>query len=103
MAKDILYRDGDIAIKNGDFVLAEADDSQQEYCQHAADILLDSPGQWYQSPLVGVGLSHAINGQNNPLLKSNIIQQLRDDNFKINQIVTTFVGGELDLLVDVNK
>lgn len=103
MAKDISYRDGDVIISDGDFLLLEADDSRTGYAQHAVDILLDSPGQWYQSPLIGVGISDSINGKNDPFLKSRIVKNLRDDNFKINQIIVNFVGNRLDLTVNVNK
>ena len=102
MAKDLLYED-DIVIDGGDFATEESDSSRIGSAQHIKDILLDSQGQWYQSPLVGVGVSRSINGQNDPLLKSEIVKQLSEDNFKINQISVTFVGDEQDIFIDAEK
>jgi len=103
MAKDIIYEDGDIVIENGDFKLAEAEDSQYSLNYHAMDIILDSKGQWYQSPLVGVGASRAINGQNDPLFKSEINKQLRDDKFKIHKLKVIFADTSSEIIVNATK
>ena len=105
MAKDIIYDQeiDDIVIKNGDFLLREDDDTRSGSSGHAESILLDSPGQWYQSPLLGVGLRKEINGNAKVGIKNEISRQLKDDSFKINQIIVTFEDGLTDISVDANK
>ena len=103
MAKDIEYKDGDIVIKNGDFVLVESEDSRSGTNYHAIDIILDSKGQWYQAPLVGVGSNRAINGRKDPMLKSEINKQLRDDKFQIHGLKVIFADKSVDVTVDATK
>lgn len=101
MAKDIIY-DGDIIIENGDFKLAEAEDSQfTNY--HAIDIIVDSKGQWYQSPLTGAGVNRSVNGKRDPLLKSEINKQLRDDKFQIGRLSVIFAPKTVEVNVDCYK
>ncbi len=93
----------DIIISNGDFLLAEAENSGELRNYHAESIVLDSKGQWYQSPLVGVGIRLALNGNTNPFLRSEIVKQLSDDNFKIKRINVIFTGGVQQIEIDADK
>jgi hypothetical protein len=102
MAKDIIY-DEDIEFSNGDFKFEEAENSGNARNYHAEYIVLDSKGQWYQSPLVGVGIRHALNGNQNPFLRSEIVKQLTDDNFKIKRIKTNFTGSTQTVEIDADK
>jgi hypothetical protein len=59
MAKvqDILHTpDGDLAFRNGDFIVGDSD------AQHVQDITFAMPGDFRQSPLVGVGIMNYLNG-----------------------------------------
>jgi len=103
MAKDIIYDDNDIQFENGDFKFAEAEDSRSGINYHAIDIILTQKGQFYQSPLVGVGISTAINSKRNPVLKAEINKQLRDDKFQIHGLSVIFAGKNVDIEVDATK
>lgn len=103
MAKDIIYRDGDIVIENGDFLLEEAENSNTGFNYHAVDIMLSSKGSWYQSPLMGVGIDSSLNGNYDPKLKSEINKQLRDDKFQINSLSVIFAGKTVDIEVNATK
>jgi hypothetical protein len=103
MAKDIIYDDGDIVIENGDFKFGESEDSRSNTNYHVIDIIQDSKGQWYQNPLIGVGASRAINGSKDPMFKSEINKQLRDDKFQIHELKVTFADKSVDIKIDATK
>lgn len=81
IAKDFLSDpDGDLLIKDGDFVIGESEE------QHINDILVSHPGGWRQTPFLGVGISKFFNSPlNSGVLTSarkRIKLMLEMDNYK---------------------
>ncbi|CAN5437071.1 hypothetical protein BH09BAC1_BH09BAC1_05020 [soil metagenome] len=84
-AKDILLdSDGDLLIREGDFVVGPSDD------QHVLDILMSAPGDWRQSPLVGVNIITFLNapmdGTQRNALRQKIALQLQLDGIRISEM-----------------
>ena len=75
----MLNADGDLDIRNGDFVVGESDD------QHVELILASTKGSFLQSPQLGVGLPNFINKQNNSSddLRRAINVNLQADGYKV--------------------
>lgn len=97
MAKyyDIALIDYDLEIINGDFKVSES--SQQE-----TDLLINtSVGNWFQYPLVGVGLINYLAGSQSALFIENAIKtQMETDGFVIENIDvnnTTFENINIDI------
>lgn len=103
MAQDIKYFEGDLIIMDGDLLVEEDDDTRTGHSGHVESIVMDSHGQWYQHPKVGVAVRNEINGPVNPALKIDINRQLKADNFKINETNVIFVDGKLQVTIDANK
>lgn len=81
MTTDIIFENGEIAVKNGDFFVAESDQ------QHIEHIMIADKGQFRQWPLIGVGIRRQINGSINKIdLKQDIRVQLRSDNFTVKRV-----------------
>ncbi len=84
----IIDTNNDIQFLNGDFFVGDSGD------QHIQNILQANKGQYYESPLVGVGL---INYKGSPFtrpeLKREIREQLLDDQRNI-KVLT--LGNSLD-------
>ena len=82
--KDILLKDNDLWILNGDFVVGESDQ------QHIENILINAPGQFKQNPLIGVDLITSMNaandGQSRNALRKKIQLHLESDNYTISKI-----------------
>jgi hypothetical protein len=92
--KDILVgEDGDLQISKGDFFVGDSD------LQHITHIVFASPGDYKQSPIIGVGIMKKLNSpvalQGANSLKSEITLQLTADNYKVKKIV---VGSSVSQL-----
>jgi hypothetical protein len=86
MAKyyDLILSNYDLVIENGDFKVDES--SQQE-----TDLLINtSIGNWFQYPLIGVGILNYLAGATPAAQLKAIIQtQLEQDGFVVNTISIT--------------
>ena len=96
MAQDILMDiNNNLVFNDGDFVVNTSDD------MHIQHILTALPGQYYQSPLVGVGIRDL---QNAPFDRVNIVrtirEQLQSDGFNIRQIQVNKAIDDLELDID---
>jgi hypothetical protein len=80
---DIITDDsGELLFFNGDLVFdASAND-------HIRDILLASPGQYRQFPLLGAGIKRLINGKLNLTERRNIKLHLESDNYDVAAVST---------------
>lgn len=87
---------GDLMIKNGDFVIGISDE------QHQRDIISNPSGWWHLSPYVGVGLIFYQDGNiNTSTLASIIMNQLSKDGYytrRPNIIINA--NGELNITTD---
>lgn len=87
---DILIND-DIKIKDGDLVVGFSDGQNIEF------IISAKPGQFYQFPTLGVGITDQINSSiSKQALRILIKNNLEADNYRINRID---VSGSLDQLL----
>ncbi len=81
----LISLEGDILIKNGDFVIGNGD------TQNIHDIIHDAPGEWHQWPNVGVNIFYYLNS---PIEKTNLVQQaskqLQSDGFQTQNMILTF-------------
>lgn len=77
MAKDFLLKDFDLQIVDGDFVVGDCDQQNVEL------VLLARPGDYKQSPFLGVGIEDYVNAPTSPrileALERNIKLQLESD------------------------
>lgn len=82
MAKDIiLNQNNEIQFLNGDFFVGDSGD------QHIQTIIQANKGQFYESPLVGVGISSKINGPfDRANLSREVREQLQADGFNIKRL-----------------
>ena len=82
----------DLKILDGDFVVGASDQ------QHVEDILRAKPGQFYQWPLLGIGIENfrnaSLSGQR---LKQDIKLHLNSDNLR-----TTFLRIDPDFNIFIN-
>lgn len=85
--------DGDLLIRNGDFVIGDSDK------QNIADIIESYPGWWKEFPTVGVGIKDYLNSSGKVQeLKSRIILQLQGDGFTVESPeVTELPDGNLQI------
>ena len=91
MSKDILLNDsGDLMVRNGDFVIGESDG------QHIQHIFEAEPGDFKQSPLVGLGIRKKINGIFNGIFRREAMIQLLADGFTVNKLVIEKENIEID-------
>lgn len=89
---DIITEDNDLKIANGDFVVEESK------AQHIEHILMVHKGQFYQYPLLGVGIKSKIKGDGEDI-KGEIIKQLKSDNIEIDKISIEFEQEELKITI----
>jgi hypothetical protein len=80
--KDLNLTDlGDLEIIGGDFNLKESDQT------HIEHLLISNKGNWFESPLIGVGLIDELKGsKTNQELKQDIRRQLTLDNFSVKRV-----------------
>jgi len=84
MTKDLIIKNEDIYIKDGDFVVAESD------TQHIEHILQSEKGYYKTLPLVGVGITKFLNMVKSPQeilkIKREIAIQLEMDGYLFEKI-----------------
>ena len=85
---------GDIQIEGGDFKIDISDN------QNIFAILKAHPGQFYEFPLIGLGIDDFQNSpQTNRLLKKRIKEEISKDNYKAKNLG---IVGEVDeLTIDI--
>jgi hypothetical protein len=82
---DIILNDqGDLLIKDGDFVVGESDQ------QHVELLLSATKGSFLQYPTIGVGLANYVNKQDVDMaeLRRAIEVNLKADGYKVNKLIT---------------
>lgn len=100
MVKDIRIEDTgdtieDVLIQNGDFLV---DVSDQQHIQH---LLKANKGQYYQWPLIGMGIMQWNNAPINPAsIKQQISIQLKADNYRPKKIM---VDREFKIFIDAER
>lgn len=82
---DILFDQttGDIACKNGDFVIGDAT------YQHQADLLMAKEGEYKQSPNVGIGIDNFLNDEDPTEMLRKIRMQFVKDGMVISRLKYT--------------
>jgi hypothetical protein len=98
-AKDIQVVNDEVQIKNGDFYV---NDSDQQHVEH---ILKANPGQFYQHPLIGVGVFRYTNASVNPsAVKQRIKLHLKSDNYRIDKLVVKQdPGGPMETYIAATR
>ena len=76
----LLDENGDLLIKNGDFVIGESDN------QHQLDILLATKGEFKEFPEIGVGISEMLSDDDFVEFLIEAKKNLEYDGMKINNI-----------------
>ena len=91
----MIFEDGDLKFKDGDFAIENSDEQGIEF------ILRARPGHFYQFPTLGIGIdSKKMASINKQQTKQQIKRQLTDDGYRVNKI---FVGGGIDdVLIEVD-
>ena len=101
--KDILLGDdGDLIIKNGDFLVGDSD------VQHVNDIIEASPGYYKQFPILGVGIDSYMNSSGKEQQLNNAIRiNLESDSYQLNgvDILTDagIINSNTQIYVDANR
>tara|TARA_R110000822_G_scaffold51872_16_gene134748 strand:+ start:53 stop:355 length:303 start_codon:yes stop_codon:yes gene_type:complete len=93
-AIDIILNTNDynLGITNGDFIIGESDQ------QHIQTILHAKAGQFYETPMIGVGIiDHLNSGVTVTRIKNVITKHLNVDNFDVKSIS---VGDDFTIGVD---
>lgn len=89
--KDIvLDSDFDLVIENGDFVVADGT------VQHQALLLLSAPGEWRQTPLIGVNLRQFTLDNEIEAARGVIRKQFELDGMRVNAVDLS--SGELPVI-----
>lgn len=96
MGKDILMNmDNDLQFADGDFIVNESGD------MHIQHILQANQGQYYESPLVGVGIRKYEKSPFDRIDLARIIrEQLQADQFNIRQLKISKNTDALELDID---
>lgn len=81
----------DLVIYQGDFYIAPSE------MQHIAHIVEAQPGQYKQSPLLGVGIRKYLNGIIDGAVRRKIQLQLQSDEIKTRSI--SYEDGILDIKI----
>lgn len=94
---DILIN-SDIGIKNGDLLVGDSDGQNIEF------IISAKPGQFYQFPTLGVGITDEINSSiSKQALKIKIKNNLEADNYRVNRIDVSGTIDQLLTKIDADK
>lgn len=82
VSDDLILDDNDnLTIANGDLVIGQSDD------QNVEAIILAEKGQFYESPLLGYGITRRANGPFDKQRQRQLIRaELKRDNYKIVQL-----------------
>lgn len=93
----ILDENGDILVRDGDFVVGNAND------QHMNDIIQTVPGEWKESPFVGCDLYRFVSAN---VTTSEVVavvkKQLELDTFTVNNI-DVILGENVTVYADAEK
>lgn len=95
--QDILLDDNqNPQVSGGDFATGDSDD------QHVELLLMTTPGQWKESPLVGIGLQKNKNKQTTSIsqIKREITVGLAADGYKVTTL--TMADGDFKLTYELN-
>ena len=85
-----LDSDYDLQIEDGDLLVQDTDDQNIEL------IFVSNLGQWYNNPLIGIGIEKKIKSNVNKVsIKKDIKTQLESDNYRVDVLN---VGGGIDEL-----
>jgi len=88
--KDIIFDNDDIVIENGDFKVTESD------AYHIKDIFEAEKGQYYNEPLIGVGIGKYEKSSGKEIeLKREIRINLESDNYKVDILEVEIDNDEL--------
>lgn len=79
--------------ETGDIDLSSGIDMTEPTQQHKRDILLASPGDFKQTPLLGVGLIYYVNANDTSTMLRNVSRQMQRDGIKIKRV--GYDGNEL--------
>lgn len=71
MVKDFLTKDGALQIVNGDFLTGEPTQ------EHVQDVLFARPGEYSQSPFIGVDIEAYLKAPITPLVLQSLERQIR--------------------------
>lgn len=93
MTDILLDKDGDILIENGDFVIGDATNQNQEL------ILIAHKGEFKESPELGVGISNALLSENLQAITNSIRRNFEYDGMKVKKLEINPNGS---LTVDAN-
>jgi hypothetical protein len=92
-----LDSEGDLKIRNGDFIFDESDQ------QNIQDIIENAQGDYKSTPFVGVNAQKYLSGSK-AALERNIKIQLRNDGFQTDDIVADFdQSGELNIFANAQR
>lgn len=91
MRTDIqLDETGDLLISNGNLVVGESDN------EHIGEILRAYPGEYKQSPMIGVDIKRAINGAIDGNVRRDIRLNLQADGLRVSNLVFTETQLNID-------
>lgn len=77
MRKDIIHNDGELVIKNGDFLIAESG------TQHVEDIVISLAGDFKSAPMIGFGaIMQLKKNSSDSAFKRDLKIQLEYDGYK---------------------
>ncbi len=93
MQRDIKYTsDGDIDISNGDISYTEST------AQHQYDLLMSSPGDYKERPVVGVDAIKSVNDNDSLFFLRTVRKQMQSDGMTVRRVA--FIDGELIIDAD---
>ncbi len=96
--EDILFKDDDLDIKNGDFNVGNSDQQGIEL------ILRARPGHFYQFPTLGIGIDTLKMGSiNSQAIRNRIKENLLADGYRINKLLVGNTADKLDISIDATK
>lgn len=94
MRKDIIHNDGELIIKNGDFLISESD------TQHVEDIVISLAGDFKSTPMIGFGaIMQLKKNSSDSAFKRDLKIQLEYDGYKNPEIDLS--GGYKNLKINV--
>jgi hypothetical protein len=86
----LLNSEFDLDIQDGDFVIGRSDEQQQEI------LMLATPGDFKQSPEVGIDLISFINESEIEKMVDAVREQFTYDGMKVSNVIYDETTGDLD-------
>jgi len=98
-ATDILLDENDdLQFQDGDFKIGYSDQ------QHVEHIIKAFPGQYYQTPKIGVGIKKYLNASvSKQTVKRNIKENLELDNYRVNEVSIQGSIDEMNISIDAER